>query len=357
MFSFFYFPAHLLDLFVILGPSGDSWSHGNDGVQGRDGKWFYDFYASSIPFIHIVCQYRVNHINICLLKCLSFNLWQGARGPDGEPGPQGVAGATVSLSNNVDVIVFATNAGCTVWVSWLFALLQGDQGQRGVMGEPGPKGETVSRHTLRWTHWFVGFSFYFFNICFKNVSLLCHSGYSRTKRNHRSSRSQGRGCECLVNNDKQNFKVQIHCPEKSHSSFPFVPPGLTGCWWSWGYSWDARSKGIASILHFHVTVSVCHKHWGIAVSSRIIFTDCFPPQGEIGKSGAPGEVGLQGLPVSMTFDLQTVQTESDWMHLIKLLWSSLKHHNTLNKQHSKSFYCKSYFLKVQKIEVDLFYLH
>lgn len=27
------------------------------------------------------------------------------------------------------------------------------------------------------------------------------------------------------------------------------------------------------------------------------------PQGTIGKAGSPGEVGLQGLPVSMTFDL------------------------------------------------------
>lgn len=36
-------------------------------------------------------------------------------------------------------------------------------------------------------------------------------------------------------------------------------------------------------------------------------------QGGIGKAGVPGEVGLQGLPVSMTSDPKL--TDSDWMHL------------------------------------------
>ena len=31
--------------------------------------------------------------------------------------------------------------------TWLDVLFQGDRGQRGVMGELGPKGETVSSHS------------------------------------------------------------------------------------------------------------------------------------------------------------------------------------------------------------------
>lgn len=118
--SFFY---HLTCWICLLfqGPQG---IRGAMGMMGSKGEMVsgctISMQAHNAFYTHkvlssITCQYRVNHINIYLLrKCLFFKmfvLWQGARGPDGDPGPQGVAGATVSLSNNVDVIVFATNAG------------------------------------------------------------------------------------------------------------------------------------------------------------------------------------------------------------------------------------------------------
>lgn len=72
-------------------------------------------------------------------------LWQGARGLDGDPGPQGVAGATVSLSNSTDAFISAANMVCLSSM-WFNALFQGDRGQRGVMGEVGPKGGKVRKH-------------------------------------------------------------------------------------------------------------------------------------------------------------------------------------------------------------------
>lgn len=43
------------------------------------------------------------------------------------------------------------------------------------------------------------------------------------------------------------------------------------------------------------------------------------PQGDTGKAGAPGEVGLQGLPVSMTFDPE-LSCLLDWIQLSELLY-------------------------------------
>lgn len=141
-------------------------------------------------------------MKIFVLLYTNIVLWQGGRGLDGDPGPQGVAGATVSFSHDTNAFILAANV---VRMSrlWFNALFQGDRGQRGVMGEPGPRGETVSRcinnldvfrcrkQTL--IHWNL---------------LLCCAGYSREERNHRTSRSQGRGCECLI-----WWQIKLKCSE------------------------------------------------------------------------------------------------------------------------------------------------
>jgi len=76
---------------------------------------------------------------------INIVLRQGTRGFDGNPGPQGVAGATVSFFNTTHAHNLTGNE---VWLRcvWFNALFQGDHGQRGVTGELGPNGGAVSWH-------------------------------------------------------------------------------------------------------------------------------------------------------------------------------------------------------------------
>lgn len=68
----------------ISGSSGTSWSNRNDGQQRRDGE------CSECSFLLIK--------TVILEQTATTVLLQGARGLDGDPGPQGVAGATVRLT-------------------------------------------------------------------------------------------------------------------------------------------------------------------------------------------------------------------------------------------------------------------
>lgn len=54
---------HLFDSLVVLGASGNSWSHRNDGSQGRDSECCCDFSACGACHLSwITCKDRVNSI-------------------------------------------------------------------------------------------------------------------------------------------------------------------------------------------------------------------------------------------------------------------------------------------------------
>jgi len=107
----------LLDLFALSGTSGNSWSHGSDGPQGRAGECFCGLQACRTCHKHlqlpaimqwirlsIVAVYCQWFVQIILTVNGHIVPLQGARGLDGDPGPQGVAGATVSLSVNANIV-------------------------------------------------------------------------------------------------------------------------------------------------------------------------------------------------------------------------------------------------------------
>lgn len=101
---------------------------------------------------------------------------------------------------------------------WVIALFQGDQGQRGVMGEPGPPGEKVRWCiNIIWSHrnkkkpqkTFTGVWVHNFHKLTIHTVGLCQ-GWSRAKRNHRCSGSKGRACELSVMTNVHSEVAKYH---------------------------------------------------------------------------------------------------------------------------------------------------
>lgn len=94
-------------LLLFQGPQG---IRGAMGMIGSKGEMV--IFLATVPVI-------ISHISLWMHCCFpayippltdyaNIILLQGARGLDGDPGPQGVAGATVSLSRSMNAVVFCS---------------------------------------------------------------------------------------------------------------------------------------------------------------------------------------------------------------------------------------------------------
>lgn len=219
--------------------------------------------------------------------------------------------------------------------SWVIALFQGDQGQRGVMGEPGPSGEKVRwciniilshrnlkktpKHSLELgctisTNWL-------------HILLVCCPGWSRAKRNHRCSGSKGRACELSVMTNK-GWCSLWGCKITPNTVLWFLDllyQGLPGVDGREGIPGMPGAKVERRFLRsIDKTVKYSCSRWHSLkprgyVAARSCISSSFSlrvcPQGGIGKAGAPGEIGPQGFPVSMTFD-----PKLSGLHVIGCTW-------------------------------------
>lgn len=136
------------------------------------------------------------------------------------------------------------------------------------------------------------------------IILLCYwLGNSRAKRNYRSAGSQRRSCEFLIN--KNSSEVFFFFFQLTHLVLWYSGAAWTG--WPWGYSWDARGKGticLTNLKNIFCYRQVNNCYFVARICMSLVFLPSVYLQGSIGKAGAPGEVGTQGYPVSMTFNLQ-----------------------------------------------------
>ncbi len=129
---FFSPPAHWGTCWICLLLQGPQGIRGATGMMGPKGEmvsaamifkpmvpsWFFLNYLQiqremPIEMFILWTDYNTN-INIVLL--------QGARGLDGDPGPQGVAGATVSSSHGTNASIFAANVVrmSNIWSNFFF---------------------------------------------------------------------------------------------------------------------------------------------------------------------------------------------------------------------------------------------
>lgn len=98
---------------------------------------------------------------LILFFCRELAVLMEIRVPRVSQGQRWVCPAVWMLSYSAANVVFMS-------CSWVIALFQGDQGQRGVMGEPGPPGEKVRwciniilshREKNKTIHWSLGAQF------------------------------------------------------------------------------------------------------------------------------------------------------------------------------------------------------
>lgn len=135
-------------------------------------------------------------------------------------------------------------------------VVQGIQGKRGITGVPGPKGEAVSVWSM------------------------------------------------MMN---KSFNVQIQC--ELILVYAFYYQGLPGPDGREGIPGMPGAKVEHHSCYFIYKTSTfitlkCVGYLAVWSSIRFCFSLSVSLQGDIGKAGVPGEVGLQGLPVSVTFDLK-----------------------------------------------------